>query len=28
VLRDETAAFHRQSASEQVQLVNIAIAVR
>jgi hypothetical protein len=28
LLRDETAVFHTQSASEQVQLVNIAIVVR
>jgi hypothetical protein len=28
VLRDETTVFHTQSASEQAQLVNIAIAVR
>jgi hypothetical protein len=28
VLRDEPAVFHTQSASEQAQLVNIAIVVR
>jgi hypothetical protein len=28
VLRDETTVFHTQSASEQAQLVNIAIAMR
>jgi hypothetical protein len=28
LLRDETTVFHTQSASEQVQLVNIAIVVR
>jgi hypothetical protein len=28
LLRDATAVFHTQSASEQAQLVNIAIVVR
>jgi hypothetical protein len=28
VLRDETTVFHTQSASEQAQLVNMAIVVR